>query len=403
MDNLFERGNHPLLSPLRERAWQAFLTQYQRRQAPHLEDLPWRWMGSQSWQSPPHHATPDLPTQDSSLLFIDGRYAPAFSSPPPEMVVLPHSEAAKAYGPLLRRHLNAQLRKEKDPLALLNASLSEGLFLYLPPNITPKQPLHLIFLRHREGVLSTPRVDLFLGRGGSLSLKVVEGGKSPPIYWENGLLATTLEEGASLSISEKRGGSPLTALSIRARMKAHSSFRHFSFAHAHYHHHSDILMQMEGEGAEGRTEGLSLARNKGRATVHIRAEHLSPNATSHQHYKSLACEEGATPFYGDIYVAQVAQQTEAYQLNNQMLLGERAQGKSCPNLEIFADDVKASHGATFCRPEEEELFYLLSRGIAHAEARHLLIRGFCHHFLEQVPHIATERPTLIEALNALPR
>jgi Fe-S cluster assembly protein SufD len=98
----------------------------------------------------------------------------------------------------------------------------------------------------------------------------------------------------------------------------------------------------------------------------------------------LIVDKAKGSFEGKIFVDQVAQHTEAYQLSNYLLLGERATGYSKPNLEIFADEVKASHGATIAQLKEEELFYLRARGVSRAHAKQLLIKGFCQELIQEM-------------------
>jgi Fe-S cluster assembly protein SufD len=112
------------------------------------------------------------------------------------------------------------------------------------------------------------------------------------------------------------------------------------------------------------------------AHTEVRIEHKAEGARSNQHFKMVLHDQSKGSFEGKIYVDSVAQKTEAYQLNNNLLLGDRATIFTKPNLEIFADDVKASHGATVTRLSEEELFYFQSRGIGKERAGSFLAKGF---------------------------
>ena len=120
-------------------------------------------------------------------------------------------------------------------------------------------------------------------------------------------------------------------------------------------------------------------------THHLaRCNHVAPHTTSYQQYQGCVDGKAIASFEGQIYVDQKAQQTDSYQLSKHMLLSEKAKGFSKPNLEVFADDVKASHGATVSAINEEELFYLASRGIAKDCAKTLLKRGFLSFFLDEI-------------------
>ena len=115
-------------------------------------------------------------------------------------------------------------------------------------------------------------------------------------------------------------------------------------------------------------------------------EHAAPHARSLQKFKGVLKDTAQSSFEGKIFVRPEAQKTEAYQLNHNLLLSEGAIAHAKPNLEIFADDVKASHGATFAQVDEEQLFYLKSRGISAEVASQLLIGGFMQEMIDQIPH-----------------
>jgi Fe-S cluster assembly protein SufD len=119
--------------------------------------------------------------------------------------------------------------------------------------------------------------------------------------------------------------------------------------------------------------------------THVFVEHAAPHARSLQKFKGVLKDIAQSSFEGKIFVRPVAQKTEAYQLNHNLLLSEGAIANAKPNLEIFADDVKASHGATFSQVDEEQLFYLKSRGLSSMDATQLLIRGFMQEMIDQIP------------------
>ncbi len=113
-------------------------------------------------------------------------------------------------------------------------------------------------------------------------------------------------------------------------------------------------------------------------------EHLAPHCTSMQRYKGVLTGKAKSYFQGKIYVQKEAQKTESYQRNNNLLLSDQAEASSRPNLEIFADDVKASHGATVGKLEDEPLFYMKSRGISESDAKIFLVKGFCQEVIAKL-------------------
>ena len=120
------------------------------------------------------------------------------------------------------------------------------------------------------------------------------------------------------------------------------------------------------------------------AHTYVHVEHQAPHTRSNQKFKNVVSGKGRTSFEGKIYVQPEAQQTQAYQLCNTLLLSDEGRAYSKPNLEIFADDVKASHGATVGQVDEESLFYLLARGVPKREAKQLLIEGFLMEILDEM-------------------
>ena len=142
-------------------------------------------------------------------------------------------------------------------------------------------------------------------------------------------------------------------------------------------HRSSLRIELLEENSEALLQGLWRLKEKKECHTHTLVQHLAPHTRSRQHYKGVLQEEAKSSFTGKIYVHPEAQKTEAYQLNNNLLLSPQSKAYSKPNLEIFADDVKASHGATIAQLNAEDLFYLQSRGLTKKEAQEFLIEGFC--------------------------
>lgn len=146
----------------------------------------------------------------------------------------------------------------------------------------------------------------------------------------------------------------------------------------------DFFVELQEETAQTALKGLSILDKGKSAFNHVEVKHLAENCLSDQHFKQVIYDQGLGVFDGKIFVDPIAQKTNAYQLCNSLTIGDKAKAFAKPNLEIFADDVKASHGATFSRLKEEDLFYLLSRGISKPVATKLLIEGFCQEIENQL-------------------
>jgi Fe-S cluster assembly protein SufD len=148
----------------------------------------------------------------------------------------------------------------------------------------------------------------------------------------------------------------------------------------------DIAVQCNGEGASATLKGLWMLKNSERAHIHSLVEHNAPHTQSSQLFKGILRDASQSSFNGKIYVHPIAQKTQSYQLSKHLLLGDAAVAHTEPNLEIGADDVKASHGATIARPDEAQLFYLKSRGVDEEAAKQLLVHGFYQEILSEVPY-----------------
>jgi Fe-S cluster assembly protein SufD len=159
-------------------------------------------------------------------------------------------------------------------------------------------------------------------------------------------------------------------------------------------------MTLLAEGGDVAIEGLSWLKGNDHSHVHVVVDHKAPHCTSNQHIKMVLSDASRSSFTGKIVVQQIAQKTVSYQLNNNLLLSDSAQACSKPGLQILADDVKASHGATFCQLDEEQLFYLRSRGLTEEAARSLLLFGFCNEIIERVS-LSSLQKTLREKIQTL--
>jgi Fe-S cluster assembly protein SufD len=148
----------------------------------------------------------------------------------------------------------------------------------------------------------------------------------------------------------------------------------------------DYLIRLQGEAAEAYLYGVWTLDGNRQHHVNICLDHQEAACTSLQKFKGILSDTSRSSFEGKIYVHPQAQKTQAYQMNNNLVLGERAAAYSKPNLEIFADDVKASHGATIGQIDPEHLFYLQARGISAHMAQMLLVQGFKNEIIDLIPH-----------------
>jgi Fe-S cluster assembly protein SufD len=290
-----------------------------------------------------------------------------------DVISLPLEEAFSTYSAVLEKAFLETIKRESNPFALAHLATNEHCrFLYVPPG--------------REAEISADlhaNAFLFVGRGATVT--VTQTGKNNATFsgWHVFQeAASSLQFTTDLSeVSSCRLGA------MRFSLKRDAKLKFFSYSQGGIGVRQDVRVDLLEENGEVDLRGLNILREKCEHHTYVHVHHAAPNCLSNQHFKSVLFDTAKTSFEGKIFVESVAQQTLAYQLNNNLILGKGSIANCKPNLEIFADDVKASHGATVTQLAPEELFYLQSRGIGEVEAKELLIHGFCAAFFNEAPEI----------------
>lgn len=326
---------------------------------------------------------------ESTLVFANGAYCEDLSSPPKGVIALPLSKAFSTYGSFLTARMNKWTKEENDPFAALNgAYYTEGLFLYLPPKCVCSTPIRII--HYTEGSPKPahlcPRIHLFAGKESAAEITWQQSGSLAHV-WVNAFIDCALEEAASLTLTQVNH-LPETAhhfCALRATLKRRSMLKSFSVTNGSATSREDYLVRLQGEEAEASLYGVWSLKDHRQHHVNLWIDHQEPSCTSLQKFKGTLEDSSRSSFEGKIYVHQKAQKTQAYQMNNNLILGERAAANSKPNLEIFADDVKASHGSTIGQIDPEQLFYFQARGVPASLAQKLLVQGFSKEVIDLIP------------------
>lgn len=328
-------------------------------------------------------------SRESYFIFKDGVFSPdnsCLKGLEKKIIVLSLKEALRgSYASFIQHRWQMLLEQETDPLALLNGALCEdGIFLYIPPKVKVKVPLHFLFIQTKDSLLhAAPRVHIFVGADAEVQLITsTEGGA---IY--NGFIDIAVEERASVFHTSYTGENkePFGFFSFRASLKKEGFLQSVSCALGVNCRREDYKISLLGERAYVDLSGLSGVSNHHQSHIHVQIDHIAPLCKSRQLFKQVLRGQGRASFTGKIHVTRLAQKTEAYQLSRSLLLSDLATTYVKPNLEIFADDVKASHGATIAQIDEEQKFYLQSRGVSAVEATVLLTQGFCQEILDKIP------------------
>lgn len=334
----------------------------------------------------------DPDSLDSYLVFVNGHYCENLSNISginEKLVVLPLDVATTRYSSFLNYRFEKNLEKESDPFALLNLAMSSnGVFLYLPPNVVSEKKIQCLYftLKQEEMAISFPRMHLFVGKGSSMTLARTHIDLSDETHILSAYIDIALEERGECKLAmSHQSGNGWFFEAMRATLKKQSHFNSMSLNEGAASVREDYHVRLLEEGSEASLKGLGYYKENRKGHVHVRIDHEAENCTSRQLFKNVLFDQSRSSFMGKIHVEPVAQKTNAYQLNQNLILGEHALCYSKPNLTIFADDVKASHGSTTGQLDPKELFYLLARGISREEAKKLLIKGFCEEILEDMP------------------
>lgn len=305
-----------------------------------------------------------------------------------QAIALPMKEAKKTYALFIENRMKERLRSEKDYFAALSSAIYEnGYFIYVPPGTVIEEPIPLIM--NYSGTFShfAPQIQVYIGKGASVKFVL-----KPQFHqFESGIVNGVVDlyldrESKCQWIDESI--IPEHALyinSVRASVKRESKLEFWSLTKGSNFFKQDLQVLLLEEGSEVSLKGAALLSEKNVSHTQVLIEHKAPNTKSRQHFKAVMKDKSSSTFEGKIFVEPEAQKTEAYQLNNNLLLGKESSVFCKPNLEIFADDVKASHGATVSRLSDEELFYLRTRGISKEEAGLYLSSGFLDEIIKDIP------------------
>ena len=329
----------------------------------------------------------------SCLVFVNGLYQPTLSRRDgigAAPVILPLKDAIATYGTFLKSSWARTLKEERDPFAAANAAVAEdGLFIYVPARSRVATPVQVLSIVHdATGMMQFPRLLCFVGAQAEFQLYHTAQHLSGRAYAVNQVVDWTLDEAARVEYVSACFDEPEDVWRLeatRAQLKRDSYFRAIAVSKGTATHRHDYNVQLNGENGDARLKGLWQLNGQRQMHSNVLIHHAAPHCSSMQLFKGVGYDATKSSFEGKIYVEPEAQLTDAFQLNNNLLLGEGAQAYSKPNLEIFADDVKASHGATIGQLDEDELFYLRTRGIAMDQARRMLVQGFVEEVIEKIP------------------
>jgi Fe-S cluster assembly protein SufD len=326
------------------------------------------------------------------LVFVNGRYAPELSDPGS----LPEGVQARSLGEVLReapeqveQHLARYASYEDHAFTALNtAFLRDGAYLFVPAQVVVEQPIQLLFLSTSPEVplVSHPRVLVHAGMNSQATVIETYLGLDSEAHFTNPVTELVLEEGAVVDHyrvqNESRKAFHIGGLqSYQGRS---SSLTTHSISLGGLLSRNNLTAVLDGQGANCTLNGLYVLNGDQHVDNHTRLEHAQPHCSSREVYKGILDESSRGVFHGRILVRRAAQKTDSKQTNNNLLLSDHALVNTQPQLEIYADDVKCTHGATIGQLNSDALFYLRSRGIGPSAARSLLIYAFASEMIGRV-------------------
>jgi Fe-S cluster assembly protein SufD len=290
------------------------------------------------------------------------------------------AEAMKKYPEIIEKHYGKYTGGDTSGLTALNTAFArDGVFIYVPDNVSSQKTLQIVnVIDHHENIFLQSRNLIILGKNSRLSLVHCDDSYNHQACLANVVTEVSVGENASLDHYKLQNINNETTLinSVYFQLGRSANLEsHFlSFNGGLLRNNTHVLFN--GPGGNADVRGLYLMDKKQHIDNHVFVDHASPECTSSEHFKGILDENASGVFNGHVLVRKDAQKTSAYQGNKNILLTDTAQVNSKPFLEIYADDVKCSHGSATGQLDTEALFYLKQRGISEENARMLLMYAF---------------------------
>jgi Fe-S cluster assembly protein SufD len=327
------------------------------------------------------------------LVFVNGHYAPelsALTELSAGVTVEPLSVALENEDDVVQAHFGQIPDIDNETFLALNTAFAQdGAFVHVAANVEEATPVHLLFLSHGEGAnVAHPR-NLIVAEDFA-KVTVIETYASTSqdaVYFTNAITEVSVGKGATVEHvklqTESDKAFHVGGMQIAANRD--SNFRSHNVNLGGRLVRNNAVAVMGDEGCEVTLNGLVAGKGDQHVDNHTTMDHAMPHCLSHENYAHVLDDNSNGVFNGKIFVRLDAQKTDAKQSNRTLLLSPNAQINAKPQLEIFADDVKCTHGATIGQLDENALFYLRARGIPENQARAILIRAFANASLDELP------------------
>jgi Fe-S cluster assembly protein SufD len=328
------------------------------------------------------------------LVFVDGIYAPKLSSTASNsgVEVFNLSTGLTTHAATIEAHLGRHSTFRDNVFATLNtAFLDDAALIIVPRNVSAAGPVHLLFIATQKEVVSTPRCLVVAETGSAVTVledyvEWSQPDRQEEAHFTNAVTEIALEDNARVNHIriQREGRNAFHIANCTVSLGRSSNYQSVSVALGAEISRYNLDVSL-AEGAECVVDGLTLITDNQLADTHTCIDHTQSHGVSHQLHKCIVGGSAHAVFNGKVMVRKGAQRTDSIQSNRNLLLTSKAYIDTKPQLEIFADDVKCAHGATIGQLDDEEVFYLNSRGLSGSAARNLLTYAFGAEIIERIP------------------
>lgn len=325
------------------------------------------------------------------IVFIDGIYSSFLSETTHEGmdICLMSSALKKPKYKIIIDHYFNKIANRSESITSLNTAFSrQGAYIHIPKNTIVPKPIQIIHFstKNEKNVLLQPRNLIVVDENSHVQIIERHQSLSDDTVLTNSVTEIFANKRAIVDYykiqNDKENASLIDQTFVQQKEHSNVAINTFSFGGKLTRNHLEF--HQEGERIDSNLNGISIIGNKQLVDNHTTVFHKYPNCESHELYKGIYSDAATGVFNGKVIVNKEAQKTNAFQQNNNILIGEKATINTKPQLEIFADDVKCSHGCTIGQLDDDALFYMQQRGIPRNEAQGLLLYAFCNDVVEKI-------------------
>lgn len=325
-----------------------------------------------------------------TLIFVNGHYQPQLSHTPDAITVITGADYLKSNPNIFSiNNESSEWTSKSNPFVSLNTSMmNSGLPIHISDNSNIEKPLQIIYLTTEttDKLMNHPRFDIHVGKNSKITILEHYIGSTNVSYLTNAVSQFYLDNNSQLShvrLQEEDDTSHhigFTSYNIEADSLLQSSF----ITNGSLLCRNDIKINFNGQGSHAQINGLSVTKDNQHHDKHIIVNHSNSECQSDQLFKFVLTDDASGVFNGKVVVGEDTKSTNANQSNKNLVLSPSAVMNANPQLEIYAEDVKCSHGSTTGQIDTEALFYLRSRGLSHDQANRLILNGFVSDILEKI-------------------